>query len=150
MSALRSMYLRIRWPWSSWMSITGGGAGTCIFNKLPRDSGKCWSLGTTAWEHVSWREYKENWVINRCLMRVSSQELGAQSLWSPPWWAEHSLHIFIYETVDWGVCLLHPDAGERFRTTESKWKWSRSVVFDSATPWTVAYQAPLSMGFSRQ
>ena len=25
-----------------------------------------------------------------------------------------------------------------------------SVVSDSATPWTVAYQAPLSMGFSRQ
>ena len=27
---------------------------------------------------------------------------------------------------------------------------SCSVVSDSATPWTVAYQAPLSMGFSRQ
>ena len=25
-----------------------------------------------------------------------------------------------------------------------------SVVPDSATPWTLAYQAPLSMGFSRQ
>ena len=28
--------------------------------------------------------------------------------------------------------------------------WSRSVVSDSATLWTVAHQAPLSMGFSRQ
>ena len=27
---------------------------------------------------------------------------------------------------------------------------SRSIVSDSATPWTVAHQAPLSMGFSRQ
>ena len=27
---------------------------------------------------------------------------------------------------------------------------SRSVLFNSATPWTVAHQAPLSMGFSRQ
>ena len=27
---------------------------------------------------------------------------------------------------------------------------SRSVVSDSATPWTVAHQAPLCMGFSRQ
>ena len=26
----------------------------------------------------------------------------------------------------------------------------RSVVSDSATPWTVAHQAPQSMGFSRQ
>ena len=27
---------------------------------------------------------------------------------------------------------------------------SRSVTSDSANPWTVAYQAPLSMGFFRQ
>ena len=31
-----------------------------------------------------------------------------------------------------------------------KSKWSRSVVSDSATPWTAAHQAPPSMGFSRQ
>ena len=31
-----------------------------------------------------------------------------------------------------------------------KWKWSRSIVSDSATPWTAVHQAPLSMGFSRQ
>ena len=31
-----------------------------------------------------------------------------------------------------------------------KWKWSRSAMFDSATPWTAAYQAPPSMGFSRR
>ena len=29
-------------------------------------------------------------------------------------------------------------------------KWSCSVVSDSVTPWTVAQQGPLSMGFSRQ
>ena len=29
-----------------------------------------------------------------------------------------------------------------------KWKWSHVRLF--ATPWTVAFQAPLSMGFSRQ
>ena len=29
-------------------------------------------------------------------------------------------------------------------------KWSRSVVSKSATPWTVAYRAPLSVEFSRQ
>ena len=31
-----------------------------------------------------------------------------------------------------------------------KWKWSHSVVSDSATPWTAAYQAPPSTGFPRQ
>ena len=30
-----------------------------------------------------------------------------------------------------------------------QWKWSRSVVSNSATPWTVAHQVPPSMGFSR-
>ena len=29
-------------------------------------------------------------------------------------------------------------------------KWSHSVMSDFATPWTVAYKAPLSMEFSRQ
>ena len=33
---------------------------------------------------------------------------------------------------------------------KGKWKWSHLVVSDSATPWTTAYQAPLSMGFSRR
>ena len=31
-----------------------------------------------------------------------------------------------------------------------KWKWSHSVISNSATPWTAAYQAPPSMGFSGQ
>ena len=31
-----------------------------------------------------------------------------------------------------------------------KWRWSRSVVSNSATPWTAAYQASPPMGFSRQ
>ena len=33
----------------------------------------------------------------------------------------------------------------------SEWsEWSHSVVSDSATPWTVAHQAPPSVGFARQ
>ena len=31
-----------------------------------------------------------------------------------------------------------------------KWKKCHSVMSDSATPWTITYQVPLSMGFSRQ
>ena len=31
-----------------------------------------------------------------------------------------------------------------------KWTWSCSVIDSLRPPWTVAYQAPLSMGFSRQ
>ena len=36
------------------------------------------------------------------------------------------------------------------KVKSEKWKWSRSVVSDSTTPWTAAYQAPPSMEFSRQ
>ena len=39
----------------------------------------------------------------------------------------------------------------RIRNSHSrKWKWSHSVVSDSATPWTIAHQASPSVGFSRQ
>ena len=36
------------------------------------------------------------------------------------------------------------------KSKSEKWKWSRSVMSDSATPWTVVHQVPPSMGFSRQ
>ena len=49
-------------------------------------------------------------------------------------------------------CLENPMDREPGRL--QRWWWwcwfSCSVVSDSATPWTVARQAPLSMGFSRQ
>ena len=32
----------------------------------------------------------------------------------------------------------------------TRWHVSHSLMPDSATPWTVAHQAPLTMGFSRQ
>ena len=31
-----------------------------------------------------------------------------------------------------------------------KWKWIHSVLSDSATPWSVVHQDPVSMGFSKQ
>ena len=36
------------------------------------------------------------------------------------------------------------------QTVGWKWKWSHSVVFNSAILWTAAYQVPPSMEFSRQ
>ena len=41
-------------------------------------------------------------------------------------------------------------SGFRVCILKVKRTWSCSVVSDSATPWTVAHQAPPSMGFSRQ
>ena len=39
---------------------------------------------------------------------------------------------------------------DRWGKTWGERKWSRSVVSDCLCPWTVVYQASLSMGFSRQ
>ena len=50
-------------------------------------------------------------------------------------------HLWSYKS--WGKQLF-------LNYNKRKGKWSRSVVSDSAIPWTVAHQAPLSMGFSRQ
>ena len=47
------------------------------------------------------------------------------------------------------VSVLSLPALQNFREAEIDIV-SQSVVSDSATPWTVARQAPLSMGFSRQ
>ena len=55
--------------------------------------------------------------------------------------------------------MLETQSGEKqngggrrgiFRTEKKKESISCSVVFDSAIAWTVALQAPLSMGFARQ
>ena len=46
-----------------------------------------------------------------------------------------------------------PRTGKPFSSPmheSEKWKWSRSVVSDSRTPWTAAHQASPSMGFSKQ
>ena len=48
-----------------------------------------------------------------------------------------------------GSNLIHEPKAEE-NLIGKKWKWSRSVMSDSVTKWTVAHQAPLSKGFSRQ
>ena len=55
---------------------------------------------------------------------------------------------FLYDPTNVGNLTSHSSAFSK--SSLKKWKWSRSVVSDSATPWKVAYQAPPSMGFSRQ
>ena len=50
-------------------------------------------------------------------------------------------HISKFDSIKTYVCLYFPSLCVCA---------SRSVVSDSATPWTIDYQAPLSMEFSRQ
>ena len=62
--------------------------------------------------------------------------------------AYHSLQL-VEKSFPFSGSLLHRWS-QCGAVLNLKWKWSRSVVSNSATPWTVAYKAPPSMGFSRQ
>ena len=60
--------------------------------------------------------------------------------------------LFLLNTTWWsqlcGECKCRTCS--KFDRAWKERKWSLSVVSDSATPWTLAYQASPSMGFSRQ
>ena len=60
---------------------------------------------------------------------------------SPP--GSPVLEILQARTLEW-VAIPSP------MHESEKWKWSQCHARLLATPWTAAYQAPLSMGFSRQ
>ena len=107
-----------------------------------------------------------NWLLKRTVMPQSeSRSVPSDSLWPhglySPWNSpgqntgvgSRSLlqGIFPTQGLNPGLprCrqilyqLSHQGSNKR------KWKWSRSVVSDSATLWTVAHQASPSMGFSQ-
>ena len=72
----------------------------------------------------------------------SSQSAGIR-------WGEHGHHCVLlpWKTESVG---LRCDLGKNELPCPARlprWKWSCSVVSDSVTLWTVAYQAPLSTGF---
>ena len=88
------------------------------------------------------------------MLRTHRSPLALALLGSVPWTSLTELLItqrFWLRSVEGPVMpALVPS-----RSSESQWKsegdsGSRSVVSEFATPWTVAHQAPLSMGFSRQ
>ena len=77
-------------------------------------------------------KYKEvNNLLNTSIMR-QSRDINADCLSLSPSWKRCTSNTYLRNK--------HP---------HKKWKWSCSVLSD-ATPWTVAYQVPPSMGFSRQ
>ena len=56
--------------------------------------------------------------------------------------------LLLLPSVFPSIRVFSNESALRIRWTEVK--WSCSVVSDSATPWTVAYQAPLFLGLPRQ
>ena len=74
---------------------------------------------------------------------VGTSPSNAGSEVSFPGWGAKIPHALNQKTKMWKT-------RSNIVTNSIKWKWSRSVVSDSATPWTTAYQAPPSTGFSKQ
>ena len=69
---------------------------------------------------------------------------------STPGFPVHSLPKFAQTHVHWVSDAIQPYTFCDHSIQNESESVSSSVVSNSATPWTVAHQAPLSMGFSRQ
>ena len=101
------------------------------------DAGKDWrqeEKGTTDDEMAGWHHWLDWHEFEQSLGTGDGQ--GSLACCSP--WGRKELATT--ERLNW--TSTWPKAPEV--------KWSCSVVFNSVTPWAVAYQAPPSMGFSRQ
>ena len=81
--------------------------------------------------------WKNLWVDILCLFR-DADSINSNDRWPLP---RARLVLDSAAEINW----FHPMVLQ-----VEKWKWTCSVMSDSATPWTVAYQAPPSMRFSRQ
>ena len=74
------------------------------------------------------------------------------------WVILHCVYVpqLSYLSICWWTSRLLPCPGYYKQCCNEHWgtrvsfKWSHSVMSNSATPWTAAYQAPPSMRFSRQ
>ena len=93
---------------------------------------------------AAWKSKEANWVKETAAAAANSLQscptLCIPTDGSPPGSAVPG--ILQARTLEW-VAISFSNAW--------KWKWSHSVSVQLfVTPWTIAYQAPLSMGFSRQ
>ena len=73
----------------------------------------------------------------------------------PPWLSEHLVSTLCCQVMMWDRQTLHTDSAEQAKyqaptVAVCVCVLSRSVVSNSATPWTVACQTPLLVEFSRQ
>ena len=97
---------------------------------------------------LKYRETKEEHIIWESLTALNRKTLLMKSLLSRDWhyWDPWKILVFRQVTATYwtrqGVLFI-------FRESKVKVK-SLSRVWLFATPWTVAYQVPPSMGFSRQ
>ena len=101
--------------------------------------------GSPAWQAVSLPT--ELWGKPKCNHAAAAKLLqSCSTLCNPTMAAHQALPSMGFSRQEHWSGLPFPSPMHE----SEKWKWSHSVVSDSATPWTTAYEAPPSMGFSRQ
>ena len=125
--------------------------------------------------HIQKLDHKEGWVLKNwyfwivILKKTLESPLDRKEIkpvnlkGNQPWLfvgrtdaeAEAPLlwHTWCEELTHWKILMLGKIEAERSGWQRIRWskrKSSHSVVSDSVTPWTVACQTPLSMGFPRQ
>ena len=163
--------LRVGHDWATSLSLSCIGVGngnplqySCLEN--PRDGGVWWAAvygvtqsRTRLKQLSSSRSRRAIYLILRTSVlvlnlnyrgsiAVSKEKVqGKSQLWSEHLskWPQRNLSKKSKKLQYWSGLPFPSPMHE-----SEKWKWSRSVVSDSATPWTGAHQAPPSMGFSRQ
>ena len=109
----------------------------------------CWSI--TAKLHMpTWLENRLFFSSHRAWYSCFCFNFVIISTTYIPDWHQMKF-LAIISTYFWPVNLKHHfSLGHEVKWSEVKWVKSLSRVRLFATPWTVAYQAPPSMGFSRQ
>ena len=100
---------------------------------------ECWPT------HLRRNQAKQRWkVLRRLKSEGEKMELNGELFWRSLVVAFHPGDAFIQNKQQSNLCRVK--GGWKW-----KWKcWSLSHIQLFATPWAVAYQAPLSMGCSRQ
>ena len=98
-----------------------------------------------------------HWTFEVLAVQYAVRYCGVEEL-GPFWWPVLAAALqFLVYLINWLNILLRCNGFTRILKAvvhqtgkEIRKESGLSVMSDSVTPWTVAYQAPLSMGFSRQ
>ena len=141
------LWYYINTPWNHW-----GGHGnplqySCLENLMDRG----------AWWATAHRVTKSQIQLKRLSIHGTTTTINSERMHQPPY---HQRFLILFPSCSSShtpystprhpsMCFLSPEISWHFLVVyKRKWKWSRVWLF--ATSWTVAYQAPPFMGFSRQ
>ena len=124
---------------------------------FPFSRGSSWPRNRTGVSCIA-GGFFTNWAIRkapisseRCLLACLLSHFSHVQLSAIPWTTAHQAPLSMgSSTQKYWSGLPFPSPVIKYEVSEVSEEKSLSRVWLFATPWTAAYQAPLSMGFSRQ